>query len=336
MTKLERDELSGDEQQVATLLRAAGTREELPAVLRQKWEQQFRGELRSVLQKRRRRRFATIGLCAGIAALGLSVLFSYQAPVHPQFDSSVVRVSGETELDTQEATKQALYAGQSLAIGDAISTGTAGYASLDYQGYSIRLNSETRLQLLAEGVTLLSGEIYVSDEGQNPAIDGIKVVTHLGTIEDIGTQFTVKLNRERVVSSVRRGAIVLHTQSEDYRAEAGPDTARKISFSNTEPAQLDDLAPSGPEWQWIYHSAPEFLLEGQTVSAFLDWVSLEIGLRLQYASESAEIYAQTTLLHGEVQGIDPDRIIEPVIATTHLKVERSAANKLRVSLPPRS
>ncbi len=336
MNKSDSDELSRDEQEVARLLRAAGTRQELPTVLRQKWEQQFRGELRPVLKQRRRRRHAIMGLCAGIAALGLTTLLSYQAPVPPQFDVSVVRVSGDTELTTRETSKQTLSAGQSLSVDDAVSTGTAGYASLDYQGYSIRLNSETRLQLLPEGIALLSGEIYVSDEGQNTAIDGIKVVTHLGTIKDIGTQFTVKLHGERLVSSVRRGTIVLHTQSEDYRAEAGPDTARKITFSNTEPAQLGDLAPNGPEWEWIYRSAPEFILEGQTVAAFLDWASRESGLRLQYASKSAEIYAQTTLLHGEVQGIEPDRVIEPVIATTHLNIERGAANNLRVSLPPRS
>ena len=58
-------------------------------------------------------------------------------------------------------------------------------------------------------------------------------------------------------------------------------------------------------------------------------------MRLEYGSKSAEIYARTTILHGDINGLDPDRAVEPVLSTTHLRVARDRAGTLQVSLPAR-
>jgi len=334
MKETEMNKLDQDEEDVARLLQAAGARAELPEALKQRWEEQFRRELKPAQHKRKLYRRATMSLCAGIAALGLATLLALQAPEQASLAMSVASVSGDSWLLARD-NNSALRAGQQLAENAVVETETKGFVAIRYGEYDLRINGNSRVQLTDEGIALEAGEIYLSNQGRNTPEERITVTTPFGTVEDIGTQFTVKLGTDHAISSVRRGTIVVTTPSDQYVAEAGVDNAREITFDGVQRVKLADRAPSGPDWNWIYHSAPQFQLEGQSVYEFLQWSSHESGMRLNYASESAEIYARTTILHGDINGLDPDRAVEPVLATTHLTVERDESSSLTISLPAR-
>jgi ferric-dicitrate binding protein FerR (iron transport regulator) len=333
MTNTNMDNMDRDERDIAQLLRAAGPREELPEPLKESWEQRFRDELKPVLHRRQRRQYLGMGLAASIAALGVVALLSWQAPQTVPLTVQVVSASGETRLLSSDNAGQSLLAGQSLSLDEVISTGESAFAAISYQGYDLRMNSDSRLQLTTNGIALQSGEIYVSNEGVD--LGGITVITRFGTVEDIGTQFTVSLDDDQAVTTVRRGAIVVTSHTEKFRAEASPRSARQISFDGTQQVEFADRASTGPEWEWIYQGAPGFQLEGRTVAEFLQWSIRETGMRLSYGSKSAEVYAYQEILRGSFDNLNPDKDLETVLAATYLQLAREEDGTLQVSLRQR-
>lgn len=327
--------MSEEEQEIARLLQAAGPRAAMPDELKACWEHQFSKELRPVLQQRRRNRNALMGIAASVVAVGLVTLLSWQAPDTVPLSAQVVRISGDSQLTSSGDSSQSLQVGQSLSLDDTISIGNTSFAAVSYQGYDLRLKSGSRVQLVPEGIALEWGEIYISNEAGRTNNEGITVLTPFGSTEDIGTQFTVSVNHNGATSTVRRGAIVVTTEAEKIRAEAGTVNAREISIDSAHLVQLSDSAATGPDWEWIYHSTPGFALEGQTVAAFLQWSSRESGMRVEYSSESARIYASTEILRGDIMDLNPDEAVETVLATTRLLVQRNALNTLQLSLRPR-
>jgi hypothetical protein len=55
-------------------------------------------------------------------------------------------------------------------------------------------------------------------------------------------------------------------------------------------------------------------------------------LRLEFTSPAAEIHARGTLLHGDINGLDPERAVQPVLAGTDLVATVKAGSTLHVAL----
>ena len=151
-------------------------------------------------------------------------------------------------------------------------------------------------------------------------------------VSDIGTQFTVTLVGEQVMSTVRKGSIVVNTEAAEHIAEAG-DNPHRVTVNQRRELSSSDVS-AGP-WSWIYQLTPEFELEGGSTYDFLRWSVAESGRRLEFATDAAEIYARTTTLHGRLASLDPEQAVAPVLATTHLRAEIRDVNTLRVTLLPR-
>lgn len=324
-----------EEQDIARLLRAAGRREELPQALKERWEERFREELKPRQKRRHHLRYFAVGIAAGIVALGVATILSLpNTHVSPR-TISVASISGGVHLMNSDEGKEELRVGQHLSTGAKLRTGPRGFVAVRHGGYDLRLHNGSTVSLHYNSITVDAGEVYVSNEDSDPEEGKIKVLTRYGEIEDIGTQFTVRVDQDRVVSTVRRGAVLVTTPSEEYRAEAQSETARQIIFNDQQLLDISDHPPTGPAWEWIYQSSLDYKLEGQSVFDFLQWSSGETGAQIQYATQSAEIYARVTLLHGDLNGLNPDEAIEPVLASTHLRVERRGDRHLRITLPPR-
>lgn len=309
-----------EERDIARLLKAAGRREQLPDELRLRWEQHFRQELDSVRRERRQRqRRGLLALAASLAVVAIGLTLSVRPP---KPDPLLIRVSaslGEVRLENAGAGSPALVAGTRLAAGQVIHTGAEGRLALDYAGYDLRLNRNTVLALASDGVTLRRGEIYASDEGRGSEQRQLQVHTALGTIRDIGTQFTVSVSPGETVATVRRGTVLLETGQAQYRNEAASGSATRISVNTLLEVHSEPVAPNGEAWQWIYQAAPEFKLDGQSALAFLKWSSRESGFGLEFASSQAETYASITTLHGDLGRMDPESAVAPVLATTDLR-----------------
>ena len=89
----------------------------------------------------------------------------------------------------------------------------------------------------------------------------------------------------------------------------------------------------GPEWDWILDVSPSFSLEGETLEAFLGWVSRETGWDLEFASETVAA-SLPVVLHGSVDGMRPNQALEAVLPTCGL-THRLAGGTLRIETETR-
>jgi hypothetical protein len=65
-----------------------------------------------------------------------------------------------------------------------------------------------------------------------------------------------------------------------------------------------------------------FVLEGATVSAFLEWVSREQGWRWEYADSAARRIAERAVLHGTIDGLSPEEAVRAVLPALALTSRR--------------
>ena len=321
-----------DEQDIARLLRAAGPRKELPEKLKQSWENQFRNEIQPIIQRKKHRVRIALGACATVAVLVITALLFPTGTTPPRLAIQVVNTVGSSQVQLDEQRPTQLSKGQMLSVGSSITIGPGAYAAIDYGGYDLRLNSNTTVRLLHDGLALTAGELYVSNETQTNQVHSMTVHTDLGTISDIGTQFTVTKDNNGLRANVRRGVILFETETGKYRAEATAENSAQITLDKHAKVAIQTVAHDGQEWDWIYHSGPAFTLEGHSVYEFLLWSTREAGLDVDYTTESAEIVARTTILHGETGDLNPRQAIPVVLATTRLQSEYLSGRHLRVSL----
>lgn len=324
---------SPEERDIARLLKAAGRREELPQQLKDAWEVHFREEMAPIIQNRRwRQRKQVFALCASFTLVALIGLLSLKPTGEAKPDIQVSRVIGGALLTSPDGTTAEARSGQALAPHSVLTTPPDTLLSLDFQHYDLRLNSGSKLRVDDDGVHLLAGEIYISNESERTTQESITVHTAYATIWDIGTQFTVALYDDRVVSIVRKGSIVIETAETQHTAQA-QGSPQRVSVNRHHELSSGDV--EAEPWRWIYSLASGFELEGSNAYDFLRWSVRETGRSLVFASSSAEIYARTTTLHGALASLDPEQAVAPVLATTHLRASYSDTNTLRVELLPR-
>ncbi|MCZ6830851.1 MAG: FecR family protein [Gammaproteobacteria bacterium] len=327
------DKNAPEEQDIARLLQAAGRREELPVHLKRSWEASFRKELAPVIERRKWRQHRRVfALCASFVLLALVGLFTLRPPTVLDQEIRVSRVIGEALVTAPTGEEVLARNDQQLEAGSVLITPADAYLSLIFQDYDLRLNSHSQIRIDTDGVHLLAGEIYISNESGRWPREPIVVHTPYATIRDIGTQFTVALAGDQVISTVRRGSIVVNTGAAEHTAEAG-NNPHRITVNQRREVSSSEL--SAEQWTWIYPLAPVFEIEGSSTYDFLQWSVAESGLKLAFASDSAETYARITTLHGDISSLDPEQAVAPVLSTTHLRVQRSDANTLLVKLLPR-
>jgi ferric-dicitrate binding protein FerR (iron transport regulator) len=318
---------------IARLLRAAGPREQLPADMQQRWEQQFRAELKPVLEGRgRSRRNWIMGLCAGLAAVaGAITLLQGPSPaVGPQVLVSLSH--GQSQLLVPDAAARDVVVGQQLEIGSTVNTGADAMVALKYGQYDLRINRDTRLLIDEEQLVLERGEVYASDYGFAGTDRQLSIRTAHGTIRDIGTQFTVIASTDSTVTTVRRGAVIIDTGRQELRAEPERGFARRLIIDGKLNVTQEQVAAGGADWDWIYLGGTDFTLEGSSAYDFLQWSVGESGQQLEFASPGAETLARSTRLHGDISGLNPEQAVQPVLASTDLTAEHLADNTLRISI----
>tara|TARA_R110001599_G_scaffold289553_1_gene492505 strand:- start:16964 stop:17971 length:1008 start_codon:yes stop_codon:yes gene_type:complete len=328
-----RDPATPEDDNIARLLRAAGPRKQLPPDMQQRWEQQFRAELKPVLERRgHSRRNWIMGLCASLAVVAVTiVLLQRPSPaVGPQI--LVSHINGDSQLLQPDAAAQKMVTGQQLEVGSTVNTGADGIVALKYGHYDLRINCDTRLLIEEDQLVLQSGELYASDYGFNGTAPQLSIRTAHGVIRDIGTQFTVVTSADSTVTTVRRGAVILDTGQQELRADPKHGYASRLIVDGTLQVREEQVASSGADWDWIYFGGTNFTLEGSIAYDFLQWSVGESGQQLEFASPGAETLARTTRLHGDISGLNPEQAVLPVLASTDLTAEHLADNILRISI----
>ena len=314
-----------DEQSLASLLRLAGERPDVPLGIEsrvyhrvhQEWQRSSAepDDSRVYANVRKAwRRDALRGtllrwlLPAGVAATITIAAFLVQqpAPEISQTVATVARVNGASASHYAE--------GVAIRAGETITTGPGeGISLLLARNESLRIDADSRVRVdSAHQFTLLRGRIY-ADSGQFVyRNDGLEIHTDLGIVTDVGTQFAVMADAGVLDVAVREGRVNVQGEAELHTAKMGE---RLVVTPGAEPT-IEVLDPHDDFWNWAAGLAPGFDTSNKSLLDFLKWAARETGRELLFGNDASRMFAMRTDVHGSIAGLTPDEALAAVLATT--------------------
>jgi ferric-dicitrate binding protein FerR (iron transport regulator) len=319
-----------------TLFRQASARPTpLPEDLRQVREA-VHGEWKAVTSRRRwRQRVVGLAAAAGVVlAVTWLVVDTTPAPTNPEFRilAQVEKISGHVEVFNGDSASSgaALAAGMPVYSGQSLVTGQdSGMSLLTESGVSLRIGESSELDLADEhSVELRSGRVYVDTETSASTStstlgnsgEALAILTNLGVIRHIGTQYMVRTATDRLLVGVRKGEVEVKHESRDESDALFVLAGRELSLDEQGDHRFEPFSSYGPEWQWAENLATGFELDGHTMDEFLEWVASETGLAIEYDSDAARSLARETMLHGTVD-LPAREALDLVLRTSDLSAE---------------
>lgn len=247
--------------------------------------------LRVAAERRRKTLRRSLALAAGLAlALSAAWWIRRVAPRTPAPELARLELA-VGDLRVASPRGDALVAGARLE--------TAGGAALRLAGGAeLRLDARSSVELLERArVGLVRGALYVDGD---PSAENVEVVTPLGTVRELGTQFEVRLASRpspTLVVAVRDGAVALGEE----RVAAGE---RAVLVAG-EPLRREPIVAWDPAWSWARDLARPRLGERANLVALLRWSCRESGLRLVFAPPELAARAATIEVHGPLADLPP-------------------------------
>lgn len=313
---------------VERLLHAAGPGPEIPedgaARVKELVRPVWRDEVAA--RSRQRSRLWVGGLAAAAALIIAMIYLPFLRPGTPVQVAQVIvlaSIDGTLEVTSPGSNVSSLTSENTsveIPRGSLIRTGSGSRAALWLSDQrSLRLDSGTDLRLDSEAsLSLNSGAVYI--DSRDDAQTGIEVRTAFGTATDIGTQFEVRLDQDTLDVKVREGLVSLTRDDQDYQITQGIT----LSIDAEGAVSTGTITSYDPAWSWTQEIAPEFEIEGQTVLAFLDWVSSETGLSIGFENSEVEQLAATTILHGSIEGLMPAQAPAAILPSARLTSEEES------------
>lgn len=292
----------------------ADSEERIRAQVRESWQQAVRA--------RKRRRLSAFALAASVTVVAIVGLVLYQ-PGSPVLDSPVATVAkrfGELQIvDASGVPYHASGNGFSLSPGQSVSTrGDAGMALNWNDGGSLRLDEYTSVVLLsANEIELQRGRLYFdsNQEANGGNSDALIIRTPRGTVTPLGTQYVTQMTNDKLMVMVRSGVVSVQGTGYDAKAAGGE---RMLIAANEAPVVVP-VTSYGNEWNWIEKTTPVWNTDGQSIFAFLGWVSRESGMLVRFESGAAEEMARSASLVGYGQiDLEPSVALQVVMRTTDL------------------
>jgi hypothetical protein len=311
---------------LVSLLRLAGPREPVPADRLRRVKAAVDAEWRRHVRARARTRALGWSL-AGLAAAA-AVLVAVRSPA-PRGGSMVNAprravatmevLSGAVRIDAADrasenpqavAVPRLALMGDAVREGDGVETTSGGRAALRLaSGVQVRIDRGTRLRFVSDALLVLDeGAVYVDSGGRS----SIEVRTSVGDVRDIGTTFEVRLLGPSALRvRVRDGRVQLRQSQQSFDAARGEE----LTLDGSGRVARRMIAVSGTEWAWASTVSRPFALEGQSLKAFLDWISADNGWELRFADAATERKSATTIVHGSIQGLTPEEALSAVLPT---------------------
>ena len=301
---------------LALLIRQAGSRPKPPAEAYTEVLDATRRVWRSRVRARRRRRLAYAAAAMVILAAGaIGLMRSANEPPAPatmvvtvDFGFGLIMISppGENTWRPLAEGESRLTEGARIRIGD-----ESGLALRLPEGESLRLAQQTEAAIISpDRVHLDRGKIYL-DSGRGGRSDA-EIYTPLGTVRHVGTQFEVTYTVNEMRLRVREGAVQLQRDDEIIRTGSGTQLVVDYDGEVSE----SEIAPYGPEWEWVQALAPMMAVDEQSLAAFLEWVARETGRTVHFANRELRSRAHTTVLHGQTRRLTPMEALAVMLQTT--------------------
>ena len=319
---------------IRRLLEVSGPREEPPTDVRDRvYAAMHRAWRELPSATTRRTRTVWYAVAAGVAAAA-TVAWYVQTlePNGSRVLGEIVHVVGEHAVEDNGAR-----ATPHLAEGASVLTSPDGrvLVRLDARTF-VRLDGRTRLTLHGNRrLVLREGRVFTDSTGS-----GVVLETPAGVrVSDVGTQFDVAVDGDRVTVGVREGRVNLATGGAVVSAAARDGVGEVVTLEGRELASRKPVPTTHPRWNWIHDSMPAFDLEAASVHDFLVWATREAGLELAFANEAVRRHAMAVRLHGPPMpaGRMDRSLIRDILATApSLRVASSPNYRLVVELAPPS
>jgi ferric-dicitrate binding protein FerR (iron transport regulator) len=240
---------------------------------------------------------------AVIVAIGLATRSAGPPPV-PAPETSIGRIErvvGSARTAGPEAGRP-VTAGFNISIGTHLETLENGRAAIRLPGGSLlRLDTDTRIRFdSVDVVTLAQGGVYLDSGPTGSAGRTVEIRTAGGIVRDVGTQFEVRVEPAALRVRVREGSIRLEAGRDVHVADAGTELLATGGTLTRERISL-----TGPIWAWTASVTPPFVIEGESLTRFLTWVSRETGWRVRFATPELERSAASIVLHGALEDVSP-------------------------------
>ena len=328
------DDSNDEDALMRRLLAPVGRRKAPDAAAMQRAEHAFRAALAPVVLRRKRtQRRAWLSLAATIfVAVGVGVLLTVQQSNRAETGAiaTLVKSSGAVELLGDVASVNATSA---IRTGQTLMTGPTGHAALRYRGADVRLDVASTVRFDPARLVLERGAIYV-DTGDPASRSEPPVVieTRFGVLGHTGTQFTARLDTDRLTVGVREGTVYVDTGSERRDMSALPHAASIAEVAASGDIRIRESTPYDNLWSWVPVASPGYAVENSSVDGYLEWLGHEHGYSVQYDGPNSEAQARFTLLHGNPGDLSMEEAVAVINATTRLDVALDTTGIIRVAL----
>lgn len=331
-----------DDETMARLLRLAGPRAPIPEDIESRVYDRVQHEWRAGSRqpegarvyarvhrdwekskpRRGMRRWAMPLAAAAAVIMAVAVILQPPPPVPANVPvGTIARIVSSGGGSTLPEVGHLIYPGESL------STGTGqGMSLLLSNAESLRIDEQTTLVVHSKDeFRLMRGRVY-ADTGDFMYRDrGLVIETAIGSVTDVGTQFSVGVTDDSIDVAVREGRVDIDHGAEPLVAVAG----ERLQVHRRDGATVDLLAAHDPYWDWAMSLAPTFDIENKSLLDFLRWAARETGRELVFETNELRMSAMRTDLHGSVSDFNPLEALESVLATTNFKY-RIEADKIVV------
>jgi ferric-dicitrate binding protein FerR (iron transport regulator) len=261
-------------------------------------------------RRSRIRRWAMPLAMAASAVLALTIVLQPEAPV-------TTPVSIGTVAKTVGQANGNFAVGSEVFVGDRLTTGAGGGMSVRLAGAeSVRLDENTTLVIGAGNqFELVAGRVYADTGNLIRRDQGLVIDTAIGTVTDVGTQFSVAVSASLLDVAVREGRVDVLNEDREFVAVAG----ERMRVQSGQNAKFESLPPHDEYWDWVASLAPAYDIEDRSLLDFLRWASRESGLELDFEDNELRMAAMRTDLHGSIQDLEPTEAIGAVLSTTTFK-----------------
>jgi ferric-dicitrate binding protein FerR (iron transport regulator) len=280
-------------------------------------ENEWRASIAAPRRSRAVRAWGWASLSAAVVLIALTTTWFARHAGTPQVFGSISRSDGDGDVRR---------VGDPLRAGDTVRTHGPMLVRVAAGG-SLRIAADSTVDITsATEIRLERGKIYVDlppAPAPAPATARLNVWTRAGMIEHVGTGFEVLSDDASVRIRVREGRIRLHVasrasgNSNDVLADAGTELLAAPGGGIVQ----RPVPTYGSDWVWVASLAPTYEIEGQPLLNFLQWVSRELGRRLEFGDSAARDIAARTILHGSIRDHEPLDALANVLATTSLRYE---------------
>jgi hypothetical protein len=278
---------------------------------------------RRSVRRRRLVRLSGLALAAAASvamAVATAVLAGRRgAPAHPAQVPTAVIGRAHAVNGLVRRNREELRAGEALQVGDRLTTGSDGSATIRLAGRatSLALGPDSAIRwTAARHLVLDTGSLDVdappADARSGPAIT---IRTRFGVVRDRGTRFDLRALLDELHRSVREGRVELERPGRPAETvDAGSELVASSGGTVTR-----RIPPDGEETR-----AP-FVLDGRSLGAFLRWAAREKRMTLRFQPESLQKRVDAIVVHGSIAGLTPDEALAAVLPTTGLEARPDGA-----------